>query len=667
MSVTGTRSARAALAVLLLVYAVLALRAAWVCDDAYISLRTVDNVVHGHGLTWNPPDRVQVYTHPLWLFLVTPCYALTGEAFHTMIVLGLAISILAVGWLAWRAARSAGLAVLAIAGLALSKAFTDYTTSGLENPLTHLLLLLFLMRYVGGRVTTRRDLFILSLLAALGALTRLDALLFYLPPLLLVFVDALRRPPVTEEGAAATPGGARWAVVAALAAGMGPLILWELFSLFYYGVPLPNTAYAKLNTGFPAATLAAQGLYYIEHTLRNDPLTLLLIAGGLLMPLLSRQRRHGTLAVGILLYLIYIVKIGGDFMGGRFLTAPLFVAVFLLAQAPPPHRRWLYAAGALLLVAGLGPRFSGWLQSAPARAERELIDVHGVADERAFYAREGHALFKPAHLPGKPQIFGEEQGRSLRGSGASVVLEGAVGRLGFHAGPEVHIVDIFGLADPLLARLPALTFDPSAAARRPHDNNWRIGHFLRAIPQGYLQSVMTGRNQLRDAQLGEIFEKLTLIVSGPLWSGDRLAEIWRFNTGAYRDAFDAGQYAGPVRIPLAQIAAGPEDESDDHSARALRVSFNGVQVTLPGVAHAPALQAQLDGHDNYLIVYYRDEEIVAAQPLAPRMPDARTLIRASIEVPPRAARRGYDQLGFFPLRGDGFCTVGGIRLIEQPS
>ena len=33
--------------------------------------------------------------------------------------------------------------------------------------------------------------------------------------------------------------------------GLMPLILWELFSLFYYGFLFPNSAYAKAFTGFP--------------------------------------------------------------------------------------------------------------------------------------------------------------------------------------------------------------------------------------------------------------------------------------------------------------------------------------------------------------------------------------------------------------------------------
>jgi arabinofuranosyltransferase len=41
----------------LLIYASMILRNAWLCDDAYISLRTVDNFVNGFGLTWNVAER----------------------------------------------------------------------------------------------------------------------------------------------------------------------------------------------------------------------------------------------------------------------------------------------------------------------------------------------------------------------------------------------------------------------------------------------------------------------------------------------------------------------------------------------------------------------------------------------------------------------------------
>ncbi|HAA75677.1 TPA: hypothetical protein DCE37_11200 [Candidatus Latescibacteria bacterium] len=43
----------------------------WLCDDAFITLRTVDNFLQGHGPTWNVVERVQCYTHPLWFLVLS--------------------------------------------------------------------------------------------------------------------------------------------------------------------------------------------------------------------------------------------------------------------------------------------------------------------------------------------------------------------------------------------------------------------------------------------------------------------------------------------------------------------------------------------------------------------------------------------------------------------
>ena len=59
------------------------IRTAWLSDDAYITFRTADNFIHGYGLVWNTAERVQTYTHPLWLALLTPAFALTGRPWRS--------------------------------------------------------------------------------------------------------------------------------------------------------------------------------------------------------------------------------------------------------------------------------------------------------------------------------------------------------------------------------------------------------------------------------------------------------------------------------------------------------------------------------------------------------------------------------------------------------
>ena len=63
-----------------LAFALLVVRTAWLSDDAYITFRTVMNAIGGYGLRWNVADRVQTYTHPLWMGVLVALRAVTTRA-----------------------------------------------------------------------------------------------------------------------------------------------------------------------------------------------------------------------------------------------------------------------------------------------------------------------------------------------------------------------------------------------------------------------------------------------------------------------------------------------------------------------------------------------------------------------------------------------------------
>src|SRR5207245_759994 len=116
----------------------------WVGEDAYITGRTVWNVLHGYGLRWNVAERVQAYTHPLWMLLLVPLQLVTGDFYPAAILLSLAcnLGVLAVAArIARRGPRGALLFGAFVVAMVGSRAFFDFTSSGLENPLTSLLLL----------------------------------------------------------------------------------------------------------------------------------------------------------------------------------------------------------------------------------------------------------------------------------------------------------------------------------------------------------------------------------------------------------------------------------------------------------------------------------------------------------------------------------------------
>ena len=83
------------IALLLVLYGLVIVQRAWMGDDAFITLRTVDNFIAGRGLGYNVGERVQSHTHPLWL-LVSVSYAFTREPYYTVVFLSVLVSSAAV-------------------------------------------------------------------------------------------------------------------------------------------------------------------------------------------------------------------------------------------------------------------------------------------------------------------------------------------------------------------------------------------------------------------------------------------------------------------------------------------------------------------------------------------------------------------------------------------
>ena len=518
---------RLTLAALVTVYGVCVLRTAWISDDAYITFRTVDNFVAGYGLRWNVAERVQSYTHPLWMLVVAALYFVTREFYFTVLVTSILLSLATVILLGGRALRAGVHPLLLAAGLgalSLSRGYVDYSTSGLENALSHLLLVIFIFVYLEESHGERR-LFALALLAGLAGLNRTDTLLFYAPALALELWHRRDR-----------------RNLARLALGLAPLLLWECFSVVYYGFPFANSAYAKLRTGLPTLESWEAGLDYFANSLRWDPVTLITIAAGLIFALVRGDARCRALAGGVLLYLIYIVNIGGDFMAGRFFAAPLLVVVatVLLALAPQLERPWIpVLLPVAVLVIGLLGATPTLLSGSAYKPEGALLmDASGIANERAFYfpwlglfssvTRDESVIYETIEAPQRAAARHDP-----------LAVKGAVGVMGVNSGPGTYVLDYHALGDPLLSRMAMVQADPLFGGfcvgilGKPCVRSWRIGHFLRNIPDGYIESLLADENLIADPDLHEFYDKLRLITRGPLWSAERWSAIVQMNLGLY--------------------------------------------------------------------------------------------------------------------------------------
>jgi arabinofuranosyltransferase len=394
--------------------------------------------------------------------------------------------------------------------------------------------------------------FALGLLVALVGLSRTDLLLIAGPVALVAIIHSAFsiHSAFARASAFCILRSALW-----MSAGVLPLVGWTLFSVVYYGVPFPNTAYAKLGTGVPQEMLTGQGFRYLGESFDRDPLTLPIIAAAIVAPLIvallrviRRARGRGTgqplsyahtptpaslhtripaypAAAGVtaslclLLYLAYIVRIGGDFMSGRFLAAPLVVAVFVLVRLPWP-RRALPAAALVVAAAAAGLTArepSVALLTGPStQSFREMWLPHGVVDERSFYFDRTAFLTRDGL---RTRVWDDDLRdlvADLRNQHPRTIVFQTVGMAGYYVGPDRHVIDTLALCDPLLARLPAIP-------------PWRIGHYQRALPEGYFESVDTDSNQLTDPETAALYERIRLATRAPLWTRERWAAIWRLS------------------------------------------------------------------------------------------------------------------------------------------
>jgi hypothetical protein len=168
---------------------------------------------------------------------------------------------------------------------------------------------------------------------------------------------------------------------------------------------------------------------------------------------------------------------------------------------------WVAALGVAALLAVLigGPLIE------PRKIGRHLPIL---AQPRAFKYLEGGRW----HATPVARQF-EEWGRGYREQGVATTT--TIGMAGIAAGSDTLLIDLYGLSDPLLARLP------------PEPEFICIGHFKRAMPAGYEYARRTGSLEQMDPDLAAYYAPLRSIVSDPLFSTTRLGHLVRFLLGGY--------------------------------------------------------------------------------------------------------------------------------------
>jgi len=371
--ISDRRSGRARLLVLGAAFVLPLLFATYtghIWEDFYITFRISKNLVAGHGLVFQPGERVHTFTSPLGVLIPALCSWLTGanndQAAVWLFRLISAGFLAATADLLWRIARQLQLARPGLAllfGLFLFDAkIADFSMNGMETALLVFFFAWTIRALVTGPVTPWR------LGVGLGGLmwTRPDGFVFGGALLAGFLWFVWRTRPATEWRGLGT-GLARAAAIA------GILYLpWFAWAWWYYGSPIPQTILAK------SALNISHDFF---HTLTTYPFHLLMgtsRVSGLFMPTYHYFGGWPD-ELGAYSILLTFPAVGYFFVPrahpiGRALSFALFLGGAYLQIAPPEpwyNQVWqVLAMIVLAIVVTDAVRLFAWLSATSGTAIR---------------------------------------------------------------------------------------------------------------------------------------------------------------------------------------------------------------------------------------------------------------------------------------------------------
>ena len=458
----------------------------WLHEDGLINLRVIQNLLDGRGPVYNAGERVEAFTSPAQILLVSLGRVATfGLVPLESVVLVVGVTASVIGLFAamrgamhlWSADVPGRLAVplggLVFAAVPLT---WDFATSGHEGSVGFMWI--GLCWYGLARRVRERSVGLAPpvdqprwLLVAIGSgmLVRPEFALFTASFVACWFW--------LHRGAR----GSRWRALAWMA---GPTLAYQVFRMGYYGLVLPNTALAKL--GGPLG--ASEGMYFVGAFVSPFRLWLpLLVLAGVLAMLLATARTDQRVLVAAILVpalanIAYLVSIGGDYVNGRLLVVPFFALVAPVAVVPAAlfaradgHRSVPRLAGLALVV--LWAAAAATTMRPPwAVTASSFLDAKYDAREVAIRKWVGHPPrtiedYRDTFLAGPAKTLTAQypaaggdllvlddpfMGQTValeRGDGP-VVASTTIGALGVVTGIDVRIVDRLALADPVASHMP---------------------------------------------------------------------------------------------------------------------------------------------------------------------------------------------------------------------
>jgi len=433
-----------------------AARNSWVCDDAFISFRYALNFSRGLGLVFNAGERVEGYTNFLWTVILSPFIALGLDPVMSSIVLGI---VCFCGLLFFLFQYGGQLAlpvsvrssryvwIWSLPAVALHEHLQRYATSGLETMFFTFLVTtgsLLVISSMNRENEKRSGLAGFSLLV-LACLTRPDGLLIYGIASIFAFISQVI---VVLRSGLSNEIFARLKSILKITFKFHKLFLFGyipywILRYLYYGLPFPNTFYAKS----AYESYYSQGFFYFWLYIKSYWIFLLLplLIGIRFFFAMRRKAERPDLSecyalTLVLVWILYVIYVGGDFMFSRFFlpVTPLLILLFERSlrhvaaafSIDLAHLRYLAIVPALLVFL----RVDYFSQGSPI--------LNGVSEEFRIYSLAGMK---------EPIEIAKSLRPALRETKAVVGFVGAQAFLVYYMDPVTAIECETGLTDRRIA------------------------------------------------------------------------------------------------------------------------------------------------------------------------------------------------------------------------
>lgn len=437
-----------------------AIRYRWLSDDAFISFRYAKHWSEGHGLVYNVGEWVEGYTNLLWTLWIGFGMSLGWQPewfAHGSSILAYTLML---GVLLLFGHRSLSIPMVLVAGMTHVRLFA---TSGLETQWFMTLIVLFIWAL---REERWRALWVFMVL---GMLTRPEGGLLWASVLPVLWLHNRRHEcmQTTLIGLCALTGIEAW-------------------RLLTYGEWFPNTFYAKAQSAD-----WAQGLLYIKLFFQMYWFVPLgWVAGMALLKRNSVYTRWVSFSlIFSTLYMIHVVRVGGDFMMARF-ALPWSIPLLMLLGTWIQQQVTGSSKRLMVLFLATGVSITSIAPSGLTKIDNGVFGINGITEESHWYTEEWRA---------KAELAGNEIKPLLKDTPVQVVIYGAQAMFAYYAELPYALEGMTGLTDAELARLPS------------RDN--RVGHGRKAtVP--YLQS--RGVDLYIDFRLNQEAHPLNQIQLGPL-------------------------------------------------------------------------------------------------------------------------------------------------------